>query len=73
MTSCCTKPHSNFSARRGKATMADGFLRDHPELKPFVFSDVQLTGTGIGGGAYGIVDEVAFPVAAAAKTIQTIL
>ena len=53
--------------------MAEEFLRDHPGLKPFVLSDVQLTGTNIGGGAYGTVDEVAFPVAAAAKTIHPIL
>ena len=55
------------------ATMADGFLRDHPGLRPFVLSDVQLTGTNFGEGAYGTVDEVAFPVAAAAKTIHPIL
>ena len=51
--------------------MAEGFLRDHPWLRPFVLSDVQLTGTNIGGGAYGTVDEVAFP--AAAKTIHPAL
>ena len=53
--------------------MAEGFLRDHPGLRPFIFSDVQLTGISIGGGAYGTVDEVAFPVAAAAKSIHPIL
>ena len=53
--------------------MAESFLRDHPGLRPFVLSDVQLTGTNIGGGAYGTVDEAAFPVAAAAKTIHPIL
>ena len=53
--------------------MAEGFLRDYPGLRPFVLSDVQLTGINIGGGAYGTVDEVAFPVAAAAKTIHPIL
>ena len=49
------------------------FLRDHPELKPFVLSDVQLTWTRIGGGVYGRVDEVPFPVAAAAKTVYAFL
>ena len=49
------------------------FHRDHPELKPSVLSDVQLTGTMIGGRAYGRVDEVAFPVAAAAKTVYAFL
>ena len=53
--------------------MAEGFLRDHPGLRPFILSNVQLTWTNIGGGAYGTVDEVAFPVAAAAKTIHPIL
>ena len=36
-----------------KVVMAEGFLRNHPGLRPFVLSDVQLTGTNIGGGAYG--------------------
>ena len=53
--------------------MAEEFLRDNPGLRPFVLSDVQLTGTNIGSGAYGTVDEVASPVAAAAKTIHPIL
>ena len=55
------------------AEMEEDLLRDHPELRPFVLSDVQLTGTTIGGGAYGQVEEVAFPVEAAAKTIHAIL
>ena len=53
--------------------MEEDFFRDHPELRPFVLSDVQITGTTIGGGAYGQVEEVAFPVEAAAKTIHAIL
>jgi serine/threonine protein kinase len=53
--------------------MAEEFVRDNPDLKPFVLSDVQLTGTKIGGGAYGRVDEVVIPVAAAAKTIYAFL
>ncbi|CAI8027779.1 E3 ubiquitin-protein ligase TRIM71 [Geodia barretti] len=53
--------------------MAEEFLRDHPGLRPFVLSDVQLTGTRIGGGAYGKVEEVVVPVGAAAKTIYPIL
>ena len=56
-----------------KTQMAEAFLRDHPGLRPFVLSDVQLTGINIGGGSYGKVEEVAFPVAAAAKTIHPIL
>ena len=53
--------------------MAEAFLRDHPGLRPFVLSDVQLTGTRIGGGAYGKVEEVVVPVGAAAKTIYDFL
>ena len=53
--------------------MAEGFLRDHPELRPFVLSDVQLTGTRIGDGAYGKVEEVVIPMGAAAKTIYPFL
>ena len=51
-----------------EATMADEkFLCDSPQLRSFVLSNVQLTGTNIGGGAYGKVDEVALSVRAAAK------
>ena len=53
--------------------MSEDRLRDYPELRPFVLSDVQFTGTKIGGGAYGRVDEVAIPVSAAAKTIYAFL
>ena len=51
--------------------MAD-FLGDNPELRPFVLSDVRFTGTRIGSGAYGSVEEVAIPVGAAAKKIHEI-
>ena len=51
--------------------MAENFLRDHPGLRPFVLTDIQLTGTRIGGGAYGRVDEAIVP--AAAKTIYAFL
>ena len=53
--------------------MADGFLHDHPELRPFVLSSVQLTGTTIGHGAYGSVEEVAIPVCGAAKKVHDLL
>ena len=46
-------------------------LRDNPELRPFVLSNVILTGTRIGAGAYGSVDEVA--ISGAAKKIHVIL
>ena len=51
--------------------MAD-FLDDNPELRPFVLSDVRLTGTRIGSGAYGSVEAVTIPVGAAAKKIHDI-
>ena len=41
------------------------------ELRPFVLSNVRLTGTRIGAGAYGSVEEVAIPGAiCAAKKIH---
>ena len=48
-------------------------LRDSPELRPFMLSNVRFTGTRIGGGAYGKVEEVEIPVVAAAKTIYDFL
>lgn len=49
------------------------FLSENPELEPFVLSDVRLTGTRIGAGAYGSVEEVALPgTVCAAKTIHEI-
>ena len=53
--------------------MADHFLHDHPKLRPFVLSSVQLTGTTIGHGAYGSVEEVAIPVCGAAKKVHDLL
>ena len=52
--------------------MADeALLRDYPELRPFVLSNVRPTGVRIGAGAYGSVDEVAMPGAiCAAKKIH---
>ena len=45
---------------------------ENPELMPFVLSNVTLTGTRIGAGAYGSVDEVAISVCGAAKRIHDI-
>ena len=42
------------------------------ELRQFVLSNVRLTGTRIGAGAYGCVEEVTIPVGAAAKKIHDI-
>ena len=52
--------------------MAMDLLRDNPELKPFVLSNVTSTGTRIGAGAYGSVVEVAISVCGAAKKIHDI-
>ena len=53
--------------------MAENLLRDNPELRPFVLSNVRPIGTKIGAGAYGSVEEVAIPGAiCAAKTIHKI-
>ena len=51
--------------------MAENLLDDNPELRPFVLSNVQLTGTRIGTG-YGSVEKVTIPVGAAAKKIHDI-
>ena len=52
--------------------MAANLLGDNPELRPFVLSNVRLTGTRIGAGAYGSVEEATIPVGAAAKKIHDI-
>ncbi|ETW92426.1 MAG: hypothetical protein ETSY1_43670 [Candidatus Entotheonella factor] len=53
--------------------MAVDLLRNNPELRPFVLSNVTLTGTRIGAGAYGSVEEVAISGAiCAAKKIHDI-
>ena len=51
--------------------MAARFLRDHPDFRRFVISDVRLTGKIIGSGSYGSVEEVEIPGAiCAAKKIH---
>ena len=52
--------------------MAKNLLRDNPALRPFVLSNVGLTGTRIGAGAYASVEEVAITVEAAAKKIHDV-
>ena len=50
--------------------MAD-FLRDNPELQPFLLSNVRFTGVRISAGGYGGVEEVTVPGAiCAAKKID---
>ena len=39
--------------------MAEGLLRDNPEVRPLVLSNARLTSTTIHAGAYGNVVEVA--------------
>ena len=52
--------------------MADPLL-EHPELRAFVLPNVRLTGTRIGAGAYGSVEEVEIPGAVcAAKKIHDV-
>ena len=38
--------------------MAASFLRDHPDLRPFLLQNARPTGTVIGEGSYGSVMEV---------------
>ena len=64
-------PHPLFSSV-AQQIMAD-LLREHPELRSFVLSNVRLTGTRIGTGAYGSVEKVEIPGAiCAAKKIHDI-
>ena len=55
--------------------MVEELLRDSPELRPFVLSNVRPTGTRIGAGAYGSVEEVAIqgPICAAKKIHEIFL
>ena len=51
--------------------MAEAFLRDHPDLRPFLLSNARPTGRPIGSGSYGSVEEVTIPGAVcAAKKIH---
>ena len=50
---------------------AQSFLRDHPDLRPFLLSSARPTSRTIGSGSYGSVEEVAIPGAVcAAKKIH---
>ena len=52
-------------------SLAQSFLRDHPDLRPFLLSSARATGRTIGSGSYGSVEEVAVPGAVcAAKKIH---
>ena len=52
---------------------ARDFLDDHPDLCPFLLSNARNTGTIIGTGSYGSIEEVAIPGAVcAAKKIHDI-
>ena len=54
--------------------MGENFLRNHPGLEKFVLSNVKSTGTIIGSGAYGKVEEVVISgTICAAKTLHTFL
>ena len=54
--------------------MEEELLQDNPQLRPFVLSNLRLTGTTIGAGAYGSVEEVAIPGAiCAVKKIHDFL
>ena len=67
--SCLLQHH--ISRPFGHLKMAAPFLRDHPDLRPFVLPDVRLTGRNIGAGSYGSVEEVEIPGAiCAAKKIH---
>ena len=54
-------------------TMTESVLDTHPGLRPYVLSNVHLTGTVIGSGAYGSVEEVTLPLCGAAKRVHNAL
>ena len=66
------EPHPASSSVHVYVKMAENLIGANPELRPFVLSNVRLTGTRIGAGAYGSVEEVTIPVGAAAKKIHDI-
>ena len=52
--------------------MASSFLADHPNLRSFILPTARLTGTVIGYGSYGSIEEVELPGAiCAAKRIHS--
>ena len=59
------------NGRRPPVLLKMALLREHPELRPFVLSNVRITGTRIGAGSYGSVEEVEIPgTVCAAKKIH---
>ena len=51
--------------------MAASFLRNHPDLRPFLLDNARPTGTMLGSGSYGSVEEVEIPgVVCAAKKMH---
>ena len=44
-----------------QTTMSSSFLRDHPDLRPILLTNVRLTGTTIWSGPYGSVEEASIP------------
>ena len=69
-TSVTSPPHRRPAFRTHNLGMS-AFLRDHPELRPFLLSSARPTGMIIGSGSYGSVEEVAIPGAVcAAKKIH---
>ena len=64
-------PPSQNSNTMAAESLAQYFLRDHPDLRPFLLSSARATGRTIGSGSYGSVEEVAVPGAVcAAKKIH---
>ena len=66
-----TSPSPRKTATMAAESLAQSFLRDHPDLRPFLLSSARATGRTIGSGSYGSVEEVAVPGAVcAAKKIH---
>ena len=69
MILCIISSEYNSPLTAADLRMAANLLGDNPELRPFVLSNVRLTGSA---GAYGSVEEVTIPVGAAVKKIHDI-
>ena len=64
-------PSQNCNTMAAGSSLAQSFLRDHPDLRPFLLSSARATGRTIGSGSYGSVEEVVVPGAVcAAKKIH---
>ena len=66
-----SSPHPHNKRKGAGVTMAGNFLREYPELKQFVVSDVQLIGSIFCGSFCKVEEVMAFEAICARKTIHS--